>query len=150
MNKRGLSLVELMAVIAIIGILAIMITPGIMSLRTSVLQSSYENKVSQIENAAKEYGQEHITELISPINGDYIYGDKTTNPNCIYRTVGFLINNGYLKTGNTYSVADERNNQFVDPRNNSSMNNLAVCIRFDTNNPLTREIVAYLIVANEG
>ena len=50
MNKKGVTLIELMAVIAIIGMLAIMITPGVISLRNSVLESAYENKVSQIIN----------------------------------------------------------------------------------------------------
>ena len=37
MNKKGLTLVELLAVIAIIAVITIMITPGIMSIRNSVL-----------------------------------------------------------------------------------------------------------------
>ena len=67
MNKKGLTLVELLAVIAIIAVISIMIIPGIFSIREGVLDSSYENKVSQIVNAAKNYGQEHITELKSPV-----------------------------------------------------------------------------------
>ena len=64
MNRKGLTLIELMAVIAIIAILTIMIMPGIMSVRSSVLESTYKNKVSQIVAAGKDYGTEHITELI--------------------------------------------------------------------------------------
>ena len=52
MNKKGLTLVELMAVFVIIGILAIMVTPGILAIKNSVTQSTYESKVNLIENAA--------------------------------------------------------------------------------------------------
>ena len=146
MNNKGLTLVELLAVIAIIGILAIMIVPGIFSLRERVLESTYKNKVSQIVTAGRDYGMEHITELKSPVtpvtNIDSLHTGST---DCIYRTVNFLINNGYLKSNNTYAVADAEDTRFLDPRTNTPMNNMSVCIRFDNNNVMTREVIAYLI-----
>lgn len=147
MSKKGLTLVELLAVIAIIAILVIMIMPGIMTVRNSVLESSYENKVSQIVTAGKDYGQEHITELKSPVNQAYIKGvtENSEDPDCIYRTINFLINNGYLKTSNTYVVGGSESSDFVDPRSNEPMNNMSVCIRFDNNNIMTRQVIAYLI-----
>ena len=147
MNKKGLTLVELMAVIAIIAMLSIMITPAIFSVRSSVLESSYQNKVSQIVNAAKDYGAEHITELKSPVTTPVSSTAElhTGSSDCIYRTVSFLINNGYLKSNNSYVVEGQENNAFLDPRNNTPMNNMSVCIRFDNNNVMTREIIAYLV-----
>ena len=126
MNNKGLTLVELLAVIAIIGILAIMIVPGIFSLREKVLESTYKNKVSQIVTAGRDYGMEHITELKSPVtnvitNTENLHAGST---DCIYRTVNFLINNGYLKSNNTYAVADAEDTRFLDPRTNTPMNNI--------------------------
>lgn len=147
MNNKGLTLIELMAVIAIIAILAIMLTPGIMTVRNNVLKSSYENKVSQIVSAAKDYGVEHINELKSPVETIVSSTDVLTSGSndCIYRTVNFLINTGYLKTSNTYVIEGQVNPAFLDPRDNSPMNNMSVCIRFDNNNVMTREVIAYLV-----
>ena len=145
MNNKGLTLIELMAVIAIIAILAIMITPGILAVRNSVLDSSYENKVSQIENAAIDYGQEHITDLNNSVTNTYTPGNKQKDDtNCFYRTVSFLINNGYLKVSNSYS-GDNVNTGLTDPRDGSSLNHRRVCIRFDNNDPMRREVIAYLV-----
>ena len=60
MKKDGLTLVELLAVIAIIGILAVLISPAVISIRNNVLESTYQTRVSQIENAAKDYASDHI------------------------------------------------------------------------------------------
>ena len=148
MNNKGLTLVELLAVIAIIAVITIMITPGILSVRESVLESTYENKVSQIVNAGIDYGTEHITELKSPVTADYVKGQSERlrpDPDCIYRTVNFLIINGYLASANTHAVEEQANNNFLDPRTNTPMNDRSVCIRFDSNNAMTREIIAYLV-----
>ncbi len=152
MNKKGLTLIELMAVIAIIAILTIMIMPGIMSVRQSVLDNSYKNKVSQIENAAKEYGQEHITELISPVthvftnfNNADVRELNDGRVDCIYRTVNFLISSGYLKVSNSYDSNGVENTSFTNPKTGEAMNNKSVCIRFDNNDIIKRQIVAYLV-----
>lgn len=152
MNKKGVTLIELMAVIAIIAMLAIMITPGVVSLRNSVLESSYENKVSQIVNAAIDYGTQNVHELPSPVSSTYMPGDYSYNStDCAIRNVNFLINNGYLNVSNSYTVNDGvRNATFTDPRDNSSMNNKLVCIRFDNNSAIDREIIAYIIENEEG
>ena len=150
MNKKGMTLVELIAVIAIIGILAIMITPGIMAVRNNVLESSLKSKVSQIENAAKEYGQEHINELKTIVDNPY-NEEKTASSDCIYRTVAFLVNSGYLTEKKSYyqnnndEGMSEARSDVINPVTGESMNDNLVCIRFDNNDPMRREIVAYLV-----
>lgn len=148
MENRGFTLVELLAVIAIMGILMIMITPGIMSLRENVLENALENRISLIENAAKDYAQDHITELDGDV-GNYD-GSKGPSDDCIYRTVNFLINSGYISSNNTYVVEDEdtnqkKINQILNPVTGESMNNLRVCIRFDNNNAMKRQIITYIV-----
>ena len=99
MKNTGFTLVVLLAVIAIMGILMIMITPGVMSLRENVLENALENRISMIENAAKDYAQDHITELDGDVrNYD---GSKGPSNDCIYRTVNFLINSGYISSHHT-------------------------------------------------
>ena len=149
MRKTGFTLIEILAVIAIMGLLIIMITPCIMSIRRSVLQNSLETRISMIENAAKDYAHDHITELKSYVTSSYD-GEKTENDNCIYRNVNFLINSGYISSSNTYVVEDEttnqiKENQILDPVTGTSMNNRRVCIRFDTNDAMTRQVITYLV-----
>ena len=149
MENRGFTLVELLAVIAIMGILMIMITPGIMSLRQNVLENALENRISMIENAAKDYAQEHITLLKSYVTDNY-NGEKTKNSNCEMRNVNFFISEGYISSNNTYVIEDEDSqqkkiNQIINPVTGESMNNLLVCMRFDTNDAMTRKVIAYVI-----
>ena len=148
MSNKGFTLVEMMAVIAIIAILGIVITPGIISIRNSVLESTLASRVSMIENAAKDYAQEHIDELKSQVSSTYD-GSKSPNQDCIYRNVNFLINAGYLKSTNSYTGLDgEKENQIINPVTGESMNNQRVCIRFNTNNAMTREVIAYVVEEN--
>lgn len=146
MNKKGFTLVELIAVIAILAILIVMIAPGYMAIRKRVLENTLETKISQIENAAKNYGTEHINELKSRVSAPY-NNEKTPSEDCIYRNVNFLINNGYLTVGSTYVQTSDgsKETQFINPVTGESMNNQRVCIRFSSNNAMTREIIAYLV-----
>jgi prepilin-type N-terminal cleavage/methylation domain-containing protein len=158
MNKRGLTLIELMAAIAIVALLAVMITPGILAVRDSVMESTLETRISMIENAAKDYAHEHIDELISykldatgkVVFQNYVPGDKKPNEYCIYRTVNFLIINGYITNVNTYTASNgEKEAGIIDPTTGENMNSRRVCIRFDTMNAMSRQIVAYLVEEGE-
>ncbi len=146
MNKNGVTLVELLAVIAIIGILAIMVTPGFIALRNSVLQDSLENKISQIENAAKDYGYDHINDLKIP-ESDY-NGEKTISNSCELVMVKTLISGGYISEKNAYNQKGEDveyENQIVNPVTGENMNFKLICVRFDKKNPMTRQVIAYMI-----
>ena len=154
MNKKGMTLIEIMAAIAIVAILAVMITPGILALRDSVLESTLETRISMIENAAKDYAQDHIDELKGyKIDGsgnvvfqNYVPGDKTYNEYCTLITVGALISNGYITNTNTYTLTNgEKESRIINPVTGENMNSKFVCMRFDTMNAMTRQIVTYLI-----
>ena len=154
MKKNGFTLVELIAVIAILGILAIMVTPGIIALRNNVLDKTLNSKISTIENAAKDYAMdnlqllnkyvsEEITDLDSfKENG----GNKTLSNDCTWITVNGLINNGYLKGSTSYvNTSDgQKEEQIINPRTGESMNDDLVCVRDDTNDAMTRTIIAYM------
>lgn len=149
MKNNGFTLIEILAVVAIMGLLMIMIMPGIMSIRKNVLENALANRISMIENAAKDYAHDHINEVKSTVTSNYD-GSKTPNENCIYRNVNYLINSGYISQSNTYVVEDEstnqiKENQILNPVTGQSMNNMRVCIRFDTNDAVNRSVVAYLV-----
>ena len=155
MKKNGLTLVELLAVIAIIAILGIMITPAVISVRKNVLDSTYQTRVSQIENAAKDYASDHINLIPQHIDSDEVLYPENMIPDdykreyrcCATISVNYLLSSGYLASTNSYAHSDnqEKENQIIDPRTGKSMNNMLVCFRYTTNDAMDREIIAFLL-----
>ena len=91
--KKGFTLVELIVVIVILGLIATIVYPAIISIINSSKNSAYESQKKVILNAAKEWGVKHAA--ILPDNSDasckisvdnlinegYIENDEIKNPN---------------------------------------------------------------------
>ena len=84
MKKEGFTLVELLAVIVILGILAIVIVPTVDRSLKDFRKQAYEDQITNIELAAKNWGADHPFDL--PENE----GDVITV------TLGSLKNGGYV------------------------------------------------------
>ena len=99
--KKGFTLVELLAVIVILGIIAIIAVPTIYNLITDSREKLYNEQVFQIENAAKKWAVENISD------------DGTNDENHFVTDVSIndLIDTGFLE-----------NRDIIDPRDNSTMN----------------------------
>ena len=95
-NRKGFTLVELLAVIVILAIIIGIATPAFGALQTRVNQKQYENKISLIEVAALKYADD-------------------TNFVAFY--VEDLVKAGYLeadrKVGNDYQVIDNRDGKTI-------------------------------------
>ena len=65
--------------------------------------------------------------------------DKNSSVDCLTIYVKVLINNGYI-LGDTN---DRR--EIINPITEKSMNNNMICIRYNNNDALNREIVTYII-----
>lgn len=132
MKKQGFTLVELIAIIAILGILVVMVTPGIIAVRKNVLEKTLVTKVSNIENAAKDYAMDNLQLLKTTVtkeinvykaNGNTYYASQGVNGevyydldkfkaengddfskllDCTWITVNGLINTGYLNGSTSY------------------------------------------------
>ncbi|MEG0995103.1 MAG: type II secretion system protein [Bacilli bacterium] len=86
-NKKGFTLIELMAVITILGILLLIAVPSVSKYLTQSQESAYHDLEKTIENASKNYlidNQDLIplpnetkkVELANLINGNYLYEIK--------------------------------------------------------------------------
>ena len=125
MNNRGLTLVELLAVMAIIGLLGVMLTPTVISLRNNVLESTYKTRVSQIESAAKDYASDHINLIPQSIPSDEVLTDEDFRTDdykhdytcCGTISVNYLISSGYLAATNSYTTSEgqKKENQIINP-----------------------------------
>ena len=157
MNKKGMTLIELIAVIAIISIITLMIAPDLIDVRNRSIRSTLDGKITRIQNAALKYGTENIVNVPS----------KFSNPNLKYPTYmevdhkyGYYYQNGsnyvldvcltnkvdtedcnkyclivYVNSliQNGYlSGDDESETTITHPLTGASLNDQKVCIRYDT------------------
>jgi len=85
--KKGFTLVELLAVIVILALLATIAVPSAISISHSIKEDMYCTKVDMIISAAKTWGSEHMSQL------------RNTSQTTCYKemTVGELISKGAIK-----------------------------------------------------
>lgn len=104
MKNRGFTLVELIAVIAILAVILLLSLGVFTTVQQSVLDSQYNNLIIDIEAKAEDYARDIGTTDI------------------LYINVDFLIKNGYIQ-------ADD-DNYIYDPRDNSIMNCYKIHVMF--------------------
>lgn len=91
MNKRGFTLVELIALLGLLAILALMITPNLINQIQSQKENNYENFIGNICLASESY-----INHTSNVPGK----ENFNNPgDTLEISVGDLIQNGYIKRG---------------------------------------------------
>ena len=90
MNK-GFTLVELMAVLVLIVIIATIGYAGITVVNNNIEKNLWNTTVEEIETGAVQYGQDNLSRLTSTCNNGAI-------SNCLEVTVDFLIERNYVDT----------------------------------------------------
>ncbi len=113
MNHKGFTLVELLAVIVLLGIIITITGTGVMTANKTAREKIYKNKISNIEDAAILYAQDNKTKF----SNETCIIDSVTNckENSVcycYKdeiSVSVLINEGYIK-------GDNDSNLIIDPR----------------------------------
>ena len=105
---KGFTLVELIAVVAILGLIALVVYPAIASVIRNSRESAYNDQVAVIEKAAKTWSLKHAN--ILPDDGS------------VYRLpVDTLVNEGYIS-----------NDEIKDPRHSSENLKGNVEIKYDS------------------
>lgn len=78
LNKKGFTLVELLAVIAILGILMLLVMPNVLSMFTSGRKNTFVNQVQRVWRTAE---QQYMTDQIAGTTHEYYY-NGCTGTNC--------------------------------------------------------------------
>lgn len=100
MNRKGFTLVEVLAVLIVLGIIATIAYPIVTSSIERSEEKAYEEQVSAIEREAKRWALDHSEELPAVDSTDKIGVDVAT-----------LINGGYItktKNGKLYNPKDDK------------------------------------------
>ena len=93
MNKKGFTLVELLAVIAILGIMAIIALPNVLKIFKSSTDEIMKNQETQVSDAAELYVKDYCTRKISD---EYICSNNYVSNN--YLCLSEIQTAGYIKS----------------------------------------------------
>lgn len=67
-NKKGFTLVELLAVIVILGVLTAIAVPSVLGISKKIKTDMYDSKIKTIEVAAELWADDHKSDCLSQIN----------------------------------------------------------------------------------
>lgn len=116
MNKKGFTLVELLAVLVLISLLMGLAIPGINRISNNMKKKSYNQKIKLIESAAELWGQDNKTRL------------QTTKCNidvnevpCYKIEIEELLSENYLDS-------DNNSGKYANPKNDEDMKDCIVFV----------------------
>lgn len=96
MNSKGFTLVELLAVIVIMALIAVIGSVGISTLSAAINNYMWNSTVSLIEAGAITYGEDNQG-IIEQRSTTCVVDEETKSP-CITVSLQTLINKGYIST----------------------------------------------------
>ena len=131
MNKKGFTLVELLAVIVILGIILIIAVPASINISKKVKAKMYSNKIANITKSAVLWGQDNL-ECLQKNTGTS--DSACANVTCTQEgnikscklTVGDLAAAGYVDYDNATTV--------TNPQTGDSMNAETIEIKYNKAN----------------
>lgn len=113
--KKGFTMVELIAVIAVLGLLMVILIPSVLKTSKNADQVELDTKVAMIEAAAVSYGIDQKSSFFDSIckfivtNGKItgIDGNAASGDDCAYISISELAEHNYIKY--------DKNNKILNP-----------------------------------
>ena len=127
MNRRGFTLVELLAVIIIIGLLSIFIIPNIIAALNNSKEASYTTLLENIVISSQTYYEECEYGNLSDTTRYGTYA-CTVNGNRVNTTLSALANTGFLKVTDTKVISGKEVKVVLNPKNDYDMSNCPIVI----------------------
>ena len=122
-NNKGFTLVELLAVVALMAILLVIAGPAVLSFTSRMKSDMFCSKVETVVKSAQMYGQDNMASLANGrLTNDCDFKKGGTNgkvQSCVKTDVTVLLSKGYLS-----KEAREKNgtpDDFLDPRDGKSL-----------------------------
>ena len=133
LNKKGFTLVEILVVIALIGLLFGIGIPGVMKISEKMKERSYKTKVELIEQAGILWGQDNKTRLQTDkcdLDNDDDTGTNGKEATCHIISINELISEDYLDAdSDKINEVDEKIiYEYFDPITNKNISNTCVWV----------------------
>lgn len=114
--KKGFTIIELIVSISLLLLVSTLVAFGLVEMSDKQRAKLYQNKIDLILIASEEYANDHLDEL----------GSTCTNIQ-----VRDLIEEGYLNVEGDDTIRDPGDDTIRDPRNNSSMEDICICLKYE-------------------
>ena len=129
MNRKGFTLIELIAVIVMISLIMVIVVPNILDIVSESKETSYNTLVKNIVTSSEMYYEEcEYGDLSSATK----YGSYAclidTSTSTIKIPLSSLANTGFLKVSDTKEVAGKEVKVVLNPRNNIDISDCQIKI----------------------
>ena len=117
MNRKGFTLIDLLAVIILVALIGVLVIPSVIDTAKQTKQKAYDILIENIGTAAKTYFEECE---YGDLNNEVKYGSYActiNDDNSIETTLGTLANLGFLPTKDTETKNGKTLKVVKDPRN---------------------------------
>ncbi len=131
-NKKGFTLVELLAVIVLLGLITVLAVPAINNANAKTKERLYNTKITTAEQAILAWAQENEKCFVSTNAIRCVVGLSsgcTENGNIVSCTVtmGTLASNDLIG----YDKEVDGVKQVINPKDNTSMNNVKISFKYN-------------------
>ena len=129
MNRKGFTLIELIAVIVMISLIMVIVVPNILDIVSESKETSYNTLVKNIVTSSEMYYEEcEYGDLSSTTKyGSYACSIDTSS-SAIIIPLSSLANTGFLKVNDTKEVAGKEVKVVLNPRNNIDISDCQIKI----------------------
>ena len=129
MNKKGFTLIELIAVIVMISLIMVIVVPTILDIVSESKETSYNTLVKNIVISSEMYYEEcEYGDLSSTTKYGSYACSIDTSTSTITIPLSSLANTGFLKVSDTKEVAGKEVKVVLNPRNNIDMSDCKIKI----------------------